>query len=255
MTPHEALAEGHLADAIAFAESANPPTHASRRVLADLYAFAGRIDDAAAQLNAIDGDEPAWLDAKAELLDLFVAERQRIVAGTPRFCPNPPPEHLRLRHLAIEALRDSRPEGAIEHVDAADASSPEVWGFIDGQEFDGLRDADDRFASVLEAFVAGEYWWFAWESLRKVALAPVVVLIDQLYRPAMLTRTDGEEVACRLPLVYPGSHDADGVFALGIETDHISPDRGPTRCIGAKLLLVGDGVEAPLAECRMIEVR
>ena len=47
---------------------------------------------------------------------------------------------------------------------------------------------------------------------------------------------------------------ADGVFAVGLETDRICPDDGPIRCLGGKLLLVDDG-EFPLAECRMIEIR
>jgi type VI secretion system protein ImpE len=45
------------------------------------------------------------------------------------------------------------------------------------------------------------------------------------------------------------------VFALGTETDHVCPDNGPTRCIGGKLLLVGEEDEVPLSDCRFIEVR
>ena len=45
------------------------------------------------------------------------------------------------------------------------------------------------------------------------------------------------------------------MLQFGTETDLVCPDRGPTRCIGGKLLLVGDGAEIPLAACRMIEVR
>ena len=67
--------------------------------------------------------------------------------------------------------------------------------------------------------------------------------------------TDGTDYPVHLPLVYPGSHAADGVFAVGLETDHVCPDGGPTRCVGGKLLLVGDEAEVPLAECRMIEIR
>src|SRR5204862_205205 len=82
-----------------------------------------------------------------------------------------------------------------------------------------------------------------------------VILLDQLLRPAAIIMKDGHELAVHLPLIYPESHTAESVFALGMETDHICPDNGPTRCIGGKLLLVGDGAEVRLAECRMIEVR
>jgi type VI secretion system protein ImpE len=130
-----------------------------------------------------------------------------------------------------------------------------VRGFIDGREFDGLRDADDRFGSVLEAFRGGEYLWVPWESLRKAVLAPAAVLLDQLYRPATLTLRDGAALEVHLPLVYPASYRAEGEFALGVETDHVCPDNGPTRCVGGKLLLVGEDEEVMLSECRFIEVR
>jgi type VI secretion system protein ImpE len=153
------------------------------------------------------------------------------------------------------AIRQARPDDAVRCMDAADAVTPEVWGFIDGQEFAGLRDADDRFASVLEAFQDGEYLWFAWDGLRKVELAPAEVLLDQLYRPATITLKDKSNFAVHLPLVYPGSHGVDDPFALGTLTEHVCPDGGPTRCVGGKLLLVGDDAEVPLRECRMIEIR
>ena len=66
---------------------------------------------------------------------------------------------------------------------------------------------------------------------------------------------DGATAEVHLPLVYPASYRAEGVFALGSETDHVCPDNGPTRCIGGKLLLVGEDDEVLLSECRMIEVK
>ena len=173
----------------------------------------------------------------------------------PRIHPEPAPTHAAMRWRAIQQLHEGRPDDAVESIDAADEASPHVRGFLDGQEFEGLRDADDRFASVLEAFQDGEYIWFAWEALRKVTLAPAEVLFEKLVRPAAITLKDGRELAVHLPLIYPESHTADNALALGAETDHICPDNGPTRCIGGKLLLVGDGAEVRLAECRMIEVR
>jgi type VI secretion system protein ImpE len=173
----------------------------------------------------------------------------------PRIHPEPPPRHAAERWRAIQQLSAGKPDDAVQSIDAADEASPHMRGFLDGQEFEGLRDADDRFASVLEAFQDGEYVWFAWEALRKVTLAPAEVLLDQLIRPATITLKDGRELAVHLPLVYPESHTAESVFALGMETDHICPDNGPTRCIGGKLLLVGDGAEVLLKECRMIELR
>lgn len=259
MTVHDALADGRLADALAVQEAAvaaTPDDPAARRLLVDLLAFAGRLDDATGHLAAIRPDEPEWPEVERTLHRLFRAERLRSVEGRmPAVRPEPAPKHASRRWLAIKNVVRANPAAAVRCIDAADAASPHVRGFLDGQEFDGLRDADDRFASVLEAFLGGEYFWFAWEGLRKVAIAPAAVLLDQLYRPATLTLKDGTTVAVQLPLVYPGSHRTEGEFALGTETDHVCPDGGPTRCVGGKLLLVGDGAEVSLNACRMIEIR
>ena len=257
MTPHEALAEGRLAEALALQErivAAEPDHPAARRLLVDLLAFSGRLDEASHQLARLRADDFEWPALERQIRGLFRAERyRRAAAREPQFVPRI--EHAVERWLAIEALRRGRPREAVTHVDRADAVSPYLRGFLDGQEFEGLHDADDRFASVLEAYRAGEYVWYAWEVLRKVTLAPADVLLDQLYRPATIALRDGTEFLVHLPLVYPHSHETEGVFALGLETDHICPDQGPVRSVGAKLLSVGDGGEMLLSECRMIEIR
>jgi len=155
----------------------------------------------------------------------------------------------------MQQLGDGKPDDAVLSIDAADAASPNLRGFLDGEEFDGLRDADDRFASILEAFLDGQYHWFAWESIRKVRLAVAEANGNPVDRAATITLKDGRELAVRLPLVYPASHRGEAEFASGEQTDYVCPDGGPTRCIGGKILLVGDGAEVRLAECRMIELR
>ncbi len=253
------LADGRLADAVALQEAAvgaAPTDPAARRLLVDLLAFAGRLDDALAHLARIDAADPDWPEAARNLHRLFRAERRRTADGRgPTVVPDPPPRHATRRRRAAQLLRRARPDEAVRAVDAADAVSPVVRGFIDGREFDGLRDADDRFGSVLEAFRGGEYLWVPWEALRKAVLAPAAVLLDQLYRPAVLTFRDGSAADVHLPLVYPASYRAEGAFALGAETDHVCPDNGPTRCVGGKLLLVGEDDEVMLSECRFLEVR
>jgi len=259
MSVHDALAEGRLTDAIASQEavvSETPHDQGARRLLVDLLAFAGQLDAAERHLDEIRSDDGGWPEVERNLRRLFRAERRRSEEHRePRIRPEPAPKHASRRWLAMKALRKAKPDDAIRCIDAADAVSPEIRGFLDGQEFTGLRDADDRFGSVLEAFLGGEYFWFAWESLRKLTLSPAAVLLDQLYRPATITLKDGTSLEAHLPLVYPRSYSVDDVFALGSETDHICPDGGPTRCVGGKLLLIGDEDEVPLADCRMIEVR
>ena len=260
MTPHEAFAEGRLAEAVALQEAAvadRPDDPAARLFLVELLAFAGELRGAADHLRQIDSDDPNWPASARSFRRLLRAEWRRSFADRrPVVLPGPAPRHARRRWPAIKALRDGRPEDAVRYTDAADAVTPEVSGFVDGRPFDGLRDADDRFASVLEVFFAGRYAWVPFEHLRRVTLRPALGPLDAAYRPARVRLATGDEFDGHVPLVYPGSHEADGVFAVGLETDRVCPDDGPIRCVGGKLLLVGDeGDEVPLAECRMIEVR
>jgi type VI secretion system protein ImpE len=259
MTPHDALAEGRLSDAIAIQESAlrvAPEDPTVRRFLIDLLAFAGQFDDAHSHLTRIESAEPEWVEVRQNLHQLFRSERSRSIdLRKPNLHPDPAPKHATRRWLAMKAIRKNRPDDAVRCIDAADNVTPEVWGFIDGQEFEGLRDADERFASILEAYHRGEYLWFAWEVVRKVQLAPATVLLDQLYRPATVTLKDSVTFSVHLPLVYPDSFRAGDSFALGTDIDHVCPDGGPTRCVGGKLLLVGDDAEVALSECQMIEIR
>jgi type VI secretion system protein ImpE len=258
MTPHDAFAAGHLADAVALQEDTvadRPADPAARLFLVELLAFAGRLADARTHLALIDSDDPAWPASARAFRRLFRAERRRSeLVRRPTILPEPAPRHAKCRWRAVQSLRDGDPEAAVRWTDRADAAAPEVRGFLDGQEFAGLRDADDRFAAVLEAVVGGEYVWFPWEAVRRVKLGPAKYTLDRLFRPAEVRLADGSDSPVHLPLVYPGSHAADGVFAVGLETDHVCPDDGPTRCVGGKLLLVGDA-EVPLAGCRMIEIR
>jgi type VI secretion system protein ImpE len=258
MTPHEAFAEGRLAEAVDLQEAAvaeRPDDAAARLLLVELLAFAGDVEAARSHLAIIESDDPAWPGSARSFRQLLRAERRRShTLRKPTILPEPIPRHAKARWLAVKSLRLGAPEDAVRWIDKADALAPEVRGFLDGQEFRGLRDADDRFASVLEAFVDGTYVWFPWESVQRVKLEPAKFLLDRLFRAAEVRLKDGAELSVHLPLVYPGSHEADGVFAVGLETDFASPDDGPIRCIGAKLLLVEEN-EVPLAECRMIEIR
>ncbi len=259
MTVHDLLANGQLAEAVTLQESAvatTPDDPAARRLLFDLLTFTGRLDDALHHLAQLHSDEPEWAEVERGLHRLLRSERLRSVEHhDATIVPDPPPEHTTRRLKAMKLLRRAQPEAALRAMDAADESAPRLRGFIDGREFDGVRGADDRFGTVLEVFRGGEYLWVPWESLRKIVLAPASVLLDQLYRPATLTLRDDRSFEVHLPLVYPASYRTEGEFALGMETDHICPDNGPTRCVGAKLLLVGEDDEVMLSECRMIEVR
>src|SRR5215218_9933247 len=114
MTPHEAFADGNLADAVALQEAAvaaRPADPAARLLLIDLLAFAGRLREAWDHLREVQSDDPDWPAYARSLRDLFRAERRRSRPGRrPVVYPQPAPKHARLRRKALLALADHRPE-------------------------------------------------------------------------------------------------------------------------------------------------
>jgi type VI secretion system protein ImpE len=259
MKVDELLAEGRLAEALDQqhnAVTADPANPWLRRQLIELLFFAGRWRDIRHHLAQLPLDAfPEGAEEERRWHRLVRSEWLRSVrGGEPTILPEPAPRHAQRRRQAWKRLRQARPEEALHAIDAADAHSPGLHGVIDGRPFDQLRDADDRFASILEVFRGGEYLWVPWEALRKVILAPPTRRLDQLYRPAALTLRDGSSLEVDLPLVYPASYRGEDVLALGLETDYLCPDGGPTRCLGGKRLLVDDDDEVRLADCRFLEI-
>lgn len=257
MTPRDALAEGRLSDAVTLQEAAvrdRPDDPAARLFLVELLALAGRLREAWDHLGRVASDDPAWPASRRAFRRLLKAEHRRShLHRRPKFLGEVP-RHARCRWRAVVAMRDGAPDAAADWVDRADAAAPEVRGHIDGREFEGLRDTDDRFGSVLEAFAGADYVWVPFEQVRRLALAPAAGVLDAAFRPARLRLAGGEDLAVVLPLLYPGSHAADGPFACGQDADWTSTDGGPLVGVGARVLMFGEE-ELVLGECKQIEVR
>jgi type VI secretion system protein ImpE len=258
MTPHEAFVAGRLAEAVELQEALvreNPGEVSPRVALIELLLFTGELDDVRTHLAIVDSDDPAWPDAARTFKQIIRAERRRSHrVRRPIVVPEPPADHAKARWMAVRSLRDGDPVRAMKWIDRADARSPVLRGFLDGREFHEIRDVDDRFASVLEAFVDGRYVWFPWEAVSRVKLEPAKYAMDRFARFANVRLKDGGEFGAYLPLIYPGSHEADGAFAVGLETDLIGDDDGPVRALGGKELIVDDD-EIALGDVTMIELR
>ncbi len=256
MTARTALAEGRLTEAVAFQEAAvrdTPDDAPARLFLFELLTLAGRLPEARDHLRYLSSDDPAWPVARRGFLHLLKAEYRRThQCRRPAFLVDSP-THVKRRWNAARAVRDARPNAAA-WVDRADAGSPLLSGHIDGREFVGLRDTDDRFGSVLEAFVGPEYVWLPFEQLRRVVLSPAAGVLDAAFRPARLTLTDGRELGVVLPMLYPGSHGAEGEFATGLETDWPEGSSGVTCGVGARVLMLGEE-DVILGRCRQIDIQ
>jgi len=257
MSVRQALADGELADALRLQTLAvaADPTPRQRLQLAELQIVAGELRAAWDTVAAIGSDDPAWPASRRGWRDLIRAVRRRELRRRslhPLGVELPPHARHRLRLAAL--LADGRARLASRYADAAEEASPELRGHVDGQEFAGLRDLDDRFASLLEVFFGKAYAVIPLERLDRIRLLPVVGVADTIYRPAELRDTAGGVWPCVLPLTYPDSHKLDGAAALGYETDCVENDSAVVTAIGGRVWYFGDN-EGPLAECRQIDIR
>lgn len=229
-------------DAQVQAVKAAPADHGKRLFLFELAVFAGDLDRARRQIDALSYDDPELERARVTYLALLGAEdarRKLFRDGTQPGFLDTPPEHIACRLDALKLIRDGRPAEAAALLDKANLMAPPVSGTLNGKPFDGLRDADDLFGPVLEVFAQGRYLWVSAEQVGVAALNPPKVPRDLIWAPAKLASQSGEEGDVFLPALYPGSHEhPDDTVRLGRSTDWTAD--APVRGRGAKLFLAGD---------------
>lgn len=253
-TISQLLAEGQLRDALIAQEQlvqADPRSPENNLLLHELQFLSGHFSQAATSLEFIHSHDADW-PAMAQFLMLQLQAARLRERGIRTRLQNKAPAHL-LHRWRAACLRDKDPLRAIHNVDRADEKSPRITGFIDGREFEGLRDTDDRFGSILEVFLDGNYAWIPFEQLRRVRWKPAESTLEMAYRPALITWVDRTEQAVVLPMVYPNSASFDGAFALGQDTDW--PEANGLVCgIGARIWMIGED-EVRVTDCSELEIR
>jgi type VI secretion system protein ImpE len=252
---------GQLADALAAQVQevkSHPADHGRRLFLFELLAFAGDLDRARKQIDAVrydDAELETAVQAYRKLLDAEQCRRRVLRDGIlPQFL-TPPPEHLFKRLQAIDCLRANQQAEAAALLARADEAAPPIEGTLNGKAFDGLRDGDDLFGPVLEVMAHGDYFWLPLEQVESLHLNPPRFPRDLLWLPAKLAVREGPVGDVFLPAQYPGSHElADDSIKLGRATDWIRAEGGPARGAGAKVFLVGDDA-VNLLEWRELHTR
>jgi type VI secretion system protein ImpE len=209
-----------------------------------MLAFAGDLDRARRQIDAIQHDEPeliaAVLDYKM-LLDAEQARRRLFADGlVPKYFGEPP-EHCRLRLEAINRLRENHPEEAAKTLAQAAEATPAIKGKLNDKPFDSLRDCDDILAGVLEVMAKGAYYWVPLDQVDALLMNPPRFPRDLLWFPARLEMKDDAAGNVYLPALYPGSHQhPDPQVKLGRMTDWKETPNGPTLGLGLHMFLVGE---------------
>ena len=248
MNAQEHFAAGQLAAAIEAqvqAVKGAPLDGGKRTFLFELLAFAGELDRADKQLAAIgaEASEKGW--AASVYQNLLAAEemRRKVFAGSKR--PEvflAAPDFLSKRLDAIGYLAAGQTAAAVAALAAADEAAPVVRGTLNDKPIEGLRDADDLLAPILEVMVLRDYIWVPWSQIKELEVEPPTHPRDLIWAPARLVLADGEQRRCSLPALYPNTHTAtDDAQKLGRMTDWIVPDDdGPVRGVGQHVLVAGE---------------
>lgn len=221
-----------------------PADQAARVFLFELACFAGDLDRAQRQIEAIKYNEverDAGVQSYRKLLDAERLRRRLFTEGLqPKFLADPP-DRVKWRLEAVNCLRGKQIPEALDLVRRADEATGPIDGQLNGKPFEILRDCDDIFGPVLEVMARGEYFWVPIEQLQKVVVRAPQFPRDLLWLPARVEVRDGPAGDVLLPVLYPGSHEhADDQVKLGRLTDWINPDKGPTRGVGLRMFLVVD---------------
>jgi type VI secretion system protein ImpE len=249
--PRAALA--HLTSAV----RARPADAKLRIFLSQLLCVLGQWERAHTQLNVVadmDSETAAMRETvghaiRCELMraKVFAGERTPMVFGQPD-------EWLA---LLIESLLQKGQGNAAMADDLARRAfdaAPEVTGRIDGQAFTWLADGDSRLGPVIEACVAGRYYWVPYVRLTSIVFDPPADLRDCVWMPATLMFANGGETVALVPTRYPGSElSEDGAICLARKT--VWQDAGNDRWFGlGQRVLTTDAGEYDLMAVLNIEL-
>jgi type VI secretion system protein ImpE len=257
MTTQELLQQAKVAEALAALQNeirARPNDAKLRVFLFQLLAVTGQWDRAATQLKVCtDQDDSTLLMAQvcgpalaAENLraEIFAGRRSPLLLGEPE-------EWIGWLLQSNKHFADGQYAAATELRQKAFDAAPATSGTINGQPFEWLADADQRFGPMLEAIVDGKYYWVPFSRIREITVEPPKDLRDLVWVPAILMLSAGAQKVALLPTRYPGTEQsADGSILLARKTEWIEKGDGAIG-VGQRILAT-DAAELPLLEVRKI---
>lgn len=258
MTPEELFRAGDLKGALAAqteAVRAKPADAGRRTFLFELLAFAGELDRAEKQLEALatQTSDAEW--AVQVYRNILHAERirRRVFAEglAPQFLLDPP---AYMGHYLQACAHLSRGDYAAcrQQLDQGEQQRPPLRAIINGQAWDDVRDGDDLLAPVLELIIQRDYIWLPLEQIRALQVLQPERARDLIWAAVRLELADGSHRSGYTPVLYPGSHMLeDDRLRLGKLTDWRTLESGITLGMGSHTLLAGEGMVG-LLDCREV---
>lgn len=239
---------------------ANPRELKSRIFLFELLCFAGDLQRAERQLDAIaqtSGDIKVEMGVQIyqSLLQAERARRAFFDGGrpTPKFFAEPP-VYTSLHLDAAAKIRDNEISAAEQMLAESRQAQNPVRGRADGQAFADFHDGDDLLAPYFEVFFQRDYYWVPIDHVSRLEIAAPKTLRDLLWMPAKLHLHHRPLGEVFIPVLYFGSHiQPDDRIKLGRMTDW--------KTMGDNLILgtgqrtyFADETERPMLEIRIVEL-
>jgi len=229
-----------------------PNDTGARTLLFQVLLFQGDLEKAARHLEALTQLASDRGPALMQCMSLLHSEQERMsvlsLSGPPSYFPETPSYFNRVYPcFQVGGSRDGRA------IDAEAATRvPRVGGWVNGQKFDGLRNADDLLAHALEIFAHDRYLWVPFEAIREILMEPPANLLDLYWIPVSVTTWSGLSINGHLPVLYPFSwQHADPMVQMGRMTDWLSEAGGLVRGRGQQVFLFG-ALDLPLLEIRQV---
>ena len=261
MGAKELLDAGNLSGAIEQVTQdvkTNPRDVKSRISLFELLCFAGELQRAERQLDALgqtSGDVKMEMGVQLYRAVLLAESARRgFYSGasrTPKFFFEPP-SYTALHIDATAKLREGKFNEVAELLEQSADERSSVSGQCAGKPFDNFRDGDDLLDPFLEVYFQSDYYWLPFEQIKSIEIQPPTTLRDLLWTPVKVDLRNRPMGEVFVPAQYFGSHEnADDLIKLGRMTEWKT--MGETVLLGVgQRIFFADDTEYPLLEIRNI---
>ncbi len=230
-----------------------PADNGKRVLLFQTLAFLGEWDKALRHLDVIIATDPKTEIGVQVYKNVVVAEKQRLDVAARKAVPDfvtGTPAYLEAYLLAWDKVKDGKPDEAATLYEEIFQHRRPVTGTLNGTEFNGFWDTDTFLSGFLEAIVHDRYIWVPFESIGELFVEPPKTLFDLLWAPARLMTWEGVNLQCYLPVLYPGTFEAeDERIKLGRITDWVPLGGALSRGMGQHVFQIGEE-DVPLLEIR-----
>ena len=233
------------------------PADATLRIfLFQLLVVLGQWKRAMTQLEVVhDLDQEAWPMVHT-YRDVINCERHREAVFKGKSKPlvfGEPEQWIALLVEAQQAFANGETNRFLNLNAQAFELAPATGGKINGESFEWLADADQRFGPVLEIIFNSQYYWVPLQSIKALHAEEPTDLRDLVWLPAELTWTNGGKNMVMVPTRYPLISGVGNDYLLSRKTDWLDRGSQVFEGIGQRMLTT-DQSDHPLLQVRSIEL-